>query len=334
MNADNPITSKITQELDRCVSCGLCLPHCPTYQLTHREAESPRGRISLMSALWRDKLPLNTNLEQHLDNCLACRACESVCPSGVPYGHLIDTTRQAIEAQQPPTGGRARLRRLLLTRLAPSKAALTLIGILLRLYQWTGLQWLVTHTSLLKPWPLLARLNGYLLPLSRLPWWRPYYAPTRTTQGEVLLFTGCITAQIDTQTLRDTIQLLTRVGYGVTVPPQQRCCGALHQHNGDIDTATSLISRNSALFNQHKKTVISTASGCTAMLHDYPHEADAPPRLWQAADICQFLSEHNVFQGHTFRPLKERVIVHEPCSLRHLLHQQQHVYTLLNKIPD
>lgn len=168
----------VLQKTDRCVMCGLCLPHCPTYVKTRNEGESPRGRIALMQGLFSGRLELTEHLEAHLDHCLACRTCEAVCPSGVPYGELIDAARAEIESRRP----RSMLRRL------PRRAAKAAIvhkpllrtaAILARTYRATGLQWLARRTGLLRgtALPALDRLAGPF-PIPRP--WKNIIRPRRT----------------------------------------------------------------------------------------------------------------------------------------------------------
>ena len=132
------LRAKITRAADQCVMCGLCLPHCPTYRETRDEGESPRGRIALMSALAGARLPLSPRLEAHLDHCLACRACEDVCPSQVHYGALVDAGRTLIHTQRAP-GGRQRLSQAATAALLGRPRLMRLIGRLLRFYQRSGL---------------------------------------------------------------------------------------------------------------------------------------------------------------------------------------------------
>ncbi len=303
--------------------CGLCLPHCPTYVKTRNEAESPRGRISLISALLADRLPLTDKLESHLSNCLSCRACEDVCPSEVAYGALMDGARAVIETRRQRPWLQRTLRRLGLTVIT-HKRVFRLAASALRVYQRIGLQNLMLRLGLFK------RLNGLLPPLTKASPLHAYY-PSKTqqhTRGDVALFTGCVSAALDRQTIDAAIALLTHCGYGVYVPPQQTCCGALHQHDGEPASAERLAAKNVKAFDLPVDAVLSAVSGCSARLLEYP-----APMGEKVRDISEFLATTPWPEGMKLRPLNQRVVVHDPCSLVRVLHQQHHAYALLKRVP-
>lgn len=307
--------------------CGMCLPHCPTYQLSRDEGESPRGRIALIQGMVKGRLALSERLESHLDHCLGCRACEAVCPSGVAYGEIIDGGRAVIQEQRktaaPP----------FLNLLAIRRWRLRLLGRALRLYQRSGMQKLARAAGAARI-ATLGRLDAMLPKLEQQTPWRDYYPPLGEQRGTVAMFLGCFAAIADRSTLNAAIHLLARVGYGVRIPAAQACCGALHLHRGDVPTSRSLARRNAAAFNSLKvDAVITTSSGCGVTLAEYSrynHPAlDAPVR-----DINEFLSVLPWPSGITPAPLAKRVAVHDPCSLNHVLHQAQAPYQLLARIPD
>ena len=322
----------LLKETDLCVKCGLCLPHCPTYTKTRNEGESPRGRIALIEGLAGGRLALTPRLEGHLASCLTCRACEDVCPSGVHYGTIIDAGRALINSQRAQTTREAAMYGLI-TR----KPLLRFVARLLRLYQRSGLQRLARASGLVRLTGT-GRLDGLLPSLPPTPAWQDYYPPRSDSRGTVALFTGCVAEMMDTTTLDAAIRLLTACGYGVHVPRTQACCGALHLHNGQPVQARQLAEKNLAAFaSLQADAVISAASGCGAQLAEYDQiitdDQRAQPFARSVQDISQFLAGITWPAGITFSPLHKRVAVHEPCSLRHVLHQQTPPYTLLRNIP-
>ena len=308
--------------------CGMCLPHCPTYQISRDEGESPRGRIALIQGLANGRLALNPHLESHLDHCLGCRACEAVCPSGVTYGEIIDGGR-AVVHEQRKTAPAPRL----LYSLVPRPRRLRLLGRILRLLQRSGLQRLARGLGMTRALGL-ARLDALLPPLAPLPAWQDYYPPAGQHRGEVALFLGCFADFADRPTLNAAVEILTRVGYGVHIPSRQTCCGALHLHQGDRHIARHLAECNDAAFNGLQvDAIINTASGCGTTLTEYPRN-DFPALKAPVRDISAFLAELPWPAELGAAPLAKRVAVHDPCSLSNVLHQAKAPYQLLARIPE
>ena len=331
------LESIIQHEAGNCVACGLCLPRCPTYHLLRDEAESPRGRISLMQALARGDLALNEKMETHLAHCLACRACESACPSNVAYGRLIDSTRALIEIRRVRSPWQNWLRRTVFGLLEQPKK-LERLGRLLRLYQRSGLQRTLRKTGMLGLLGL-GKLDAALPELSDRTSFQAFYPAQTKRIGQVALLTGCVASLADSATLNASVRLLTLLGYDVHLPPDQACCGALHQHHGEPEKAATLMRRNIRAFAADQMdAVISTASGCGAMLREYPvclpGDTGAQSFAHKVQDISQFLAGIPWPSSLRLRPLHKRVAVHDPCSLVNVLRQEDKPYALLNRIPE
>lgn len=312
--------------------CGLCLPHCPTYGLAKTEAESPRGRIALMQALASNQLVAEPSLTAHLDSCLVCRACERMCPSLVPYGRLIDTTRTLLKTQGKqslPT----MLKQLLDT--VADRSRLQKLSQALRLYQKSGIQWLARKSGLLKELNL-TEVEGFLGPPSPVGELASYSPPATDHRGDVALFTGCIGKLIDGATLQTSVSLLNRLGYGVYVPREQGCCGSLHQHNGEMGKARSLALTNTRAFEGLRiEAIIGTLSGCTAQLAEYPELHGEESRLSAPVfDICDFLAGIEWPQDVRIRPLPKRIAIHEPCTVTNVLKRPGMIRRALERIPN
>ncbi|MCC6917217.1 (Fe-S)-binding protein [Nitrosomonas sp.] len=323
-------------EANRCVACGLCLPHCPTYHLTYSEADSPRGRIALMSGVANGHIPLNEKFIQHMDRCLTCRACEQVCPNSVAYGQLIDGARAMIYAHSSAQDVNQRkkngLRDFFERKLIAQPARFDILRPMLRLLTRMGLLSLLLRLEMLRKNDLAQSL--LFLTVRNLPGtlWRRKYPARGASRGEVALFVGCVARLIDTETLLSSIQVLNRMGYTVHVPGKQTCCGALHQHSGRIDMARSFARQNLRVFEDSgAQTIISTASGCGVQLAEYSSQSGVGFSV-PVMDISQFLDGLE-WDAISFKPLVRKVAVHEPCTLRNTLCASKHLYTLLQRIP-
>src|SRR6266545_1601639 len=210
----------------------MCLEACPTYQITRLETESPRGRIHLMINMLEGG-PRSGATQLHLDRCLACRACEVVCPSGVPYGQLIEAAHTVIADEARPRRGwlAGRLRRLALNVLSDA-ASLGRAAAILGLYERLGVRALLRATGLTRVLPRGLRRLEALYP----PFGRPRYrapAPPPASRARVALLLGCVMRVAYGDVHTAAARILRRQGIAVIDAPSQTCCGALHAHAGE-----------------------------------------------------------------------------------------------------
>lgn len=334
-------SAELLAEANRCVACGLCLPHCPTYRLTLSEADSPRGRIALMSGAANARIPMNARYVQHMDRCLTCRACERVCPNNVAYGRLIDQARTMIQANVQVRaidggGGRSRqgcLRYFLERVLIAHPARFDMLRPFVRLMIKSRLLAMLLRLKILKKHALIQ--SQWFLTRRHLPghFWRTSYPAKGRPRGAVALFLGCVTRVIDMETLLSALTVLNRLGYTVHVPRAQTCCGALYQHAGLADEAAALARRNHQAFaGLDIQAILSTASGCGAQLVDVAAQSPAHATAVPVMDIHQFLAGQD-WSGIHFAPLQRKVAVHEACTLRNVLRASNHLYPLLARVP-
>jgi glycolate oxidase iron-sulfur subunit len=334
--APRPAAPRTLAELDydgllKCVHCGFCLPSCPTYAELGQEPDSPRGRIYLIKALADGRITLNDSVTEHLSLCLGCRACESACPSGVPYGHLIEAGRAEMEARRPGSAWRRLVRRVAFEGLLPRPARLRALVAGLRAYQRSGLQRLVRASGVLRLLPAGLRASEALLPPlppagrgGRLPAVVPARGPRRARVG---FLHGCIQDAVFRGHNEATLRCLARQGAEVAIPRTQRCCGALHAHAGEPETARALARETIAAFEAAGvEAVLVNAAGCGAHMKAYGHLLREDP-AWAARaaafertvlDVTEFLARAPLAGPLGAVPL--RATYHDPC---HLAHGQQ-----------
>ncbi|GIU92615.1 MAG: hypothetical protein KatS3mg011_1521 [Acidimicrobiia bacterium] len=229
-------------ELESCVECGLCLPHCPTFRLTGREIASPRGRIGAMRAVAAGIATVDSSFDEAISFCLGCRACEAVCPSLVPYGRMLEGARAELVAQRPTPG--RRIRGWFLTQVVPDRGAMRLA---------------TTAAALAQRWGLTQFLPGRLgrsaRGLRRLPtnpegWVGRTFEPEGRPRATVGLLAGCVMGPWFGSVHSALVGVLVAAGMRVVVPAGQTCCGALAAHDGHAAGAARLARRNLKAFSR------------------------------------------------------------------------------------
>ena len=313
-------------DADKCVKCALCLPHCPTYRISKDEGESPRGRIALMQGMATGKLEITEALEAHLDQCLACRACEAVCPAEVPYGKLIDAARRELKEHGHPEPLRARFFAWFMRR----SWRLHLLQGLLRLADRCGL-----NAFLLKSGPESLKRLVRLLPAVPDPKrWEAVYEPRKPSGTTVQLFLGCVADISQPQVTASAIAVVNAIGVEVRIPGSQGCCGALDQHAGRTAKAMDLARNNLEAFTGDAP-ILGTASGCTASLQEYDQLVgpEAQAFAMRTQDLSAWLANHPIVPQIDFKPWEARALVQAPCTQRNVLKTERAGFELLKLIP-
>ena len=319
----------VYEDFARCVHCGLCLNHCPTYRLWQLEADSPRGRIRQMILVNEGQMPLSSGFVDHIDKCLDCRSCETACPSGVEYGKLVEHARARIEQEYRRPWFTRVARDMVFNRLLPFPTRIAALAKFLRLYQRSGLQTIARVTGILKLLGLAERER--LLPRIDGEFFFGELGKTFPAVGErrarVAFFAGCIANVTFSKLNEATIRVLTANGCEVVVPGGQFCCGALAAHAGIRETARGLARKNIKAFESEQfDAILTNAAGCGSTLKEYDHlfsenepeHAAAVAFRSKVRDVTEFL----VGLGLTakLKPVEVRVTYQDSC---HLLHGQK-----------
>jgi glycolate oxidase iron-sulfur subunit len=329
-------------DLDRCVHCGLCLNACPTYRELGVEMDSPRGRVYQMIQV-AEGAPITPSYEEHIALCLACRGCESACPSGVPYGRMVEDARCQIEAQTKRGRAATWLHNLVFRKLLMSRPALTAAGTALYILERLGLKGFMRVLGICHIGGSLSEI-AQLAPPADPPFFFSQIGKTFPAGGakryRVAFLAGCI-ANVSFARLNEaTVRVLQKNGCEVAIPAGQGCCGALHLHSGLREDAQLLARRNiDALENGGYDAILTNASGCGCALKEYgellagdlQYSAKAHAFAAQVRDVTEFLA--GIELNRDMRPLAAVVTYQDSCHLAHGQRVRTAPRKLLNAIP-
>jgi glycolate oxidase iron-sulfur subunit len=328
---------------NKCVRCGLCLPTCPTYLETMTETSGPRGRISLIKAVDEGRLDLlSPGFVHQMSECLDCRACQAVCPSGVQYGELVEAARSKIESAVAPKRNPAErfFRWFAIRAVFGNLAIMRSAAALLRIYQRSGLQRLVRKSGILRAFGLQetealapAISDTFFVP-------RGQRIETAGAQRTVMLHAGCVMHVAFADVDEATVRVLRRNGCTVLLPSGQGCCGAIAVHAGDLAFGRELAKRNIAAFEASgAQYYIINAAGCGSTLKEYGHLLKDDPQ-WAARaatfssrvrDVLEFLDEIGL--AGDMGSVDAIVTYQDPCHLAHAQRITAAPRNLLRKIP-
>ena len=298
--------------LRKCVHCGFCTATCPTYQLLGDELDGPRGRIYLIKQVLEGQTPTRKT-QQHLDRCLTCRNCESTCPSGVDYGHLVDIGRKLVDERVARPAAEKALRWALKEGLpSPLFAPAMKLGQAVR-----GL--------------LPAKLKNKVPAAQDAGVW-----PTRSHARKVLMLAGCVQPAMQPNINSATARVLDAAGIEVVLAAKAGCCGAVKFHLNDNDGAKAEIRRNIDAWWPHMQdgtgveALVMNASGCGVMVKDYGHALRDDPQYAAKAqrvseltrDLSELLPELvplllPALRNRLQSAPAQQITFHPPCTLQH-----------------
>jgi len=340
------LTRLLSQEEEKllaCVHCGLCLEACPTYSLTNNENDSPRGRIYLMRAVEEGRLDITSEVfSRHISRCLGCRACEMACPAGVEYGHLLEAARTEIKTTVKKKTFTDKVLHFVLRQIWLSPFRLKMFFASSKRMRDLKIPTLLLKTKIAR---LLSKRFEFALTLLESS--KPFNPSVsiRNPKSEirnqsVSLFKGCVMEGLFTHVNRATERVLKVNGYEVENPETQFCCGALHAHAGDLESAKILAKKNIEAFSKSKNAIITNAGGCGAMLLGYEnlfaHDEELKDKAREFSsrikDIGQQLSENEIVKGSAIE--NTTTTYDASCHLYYGQHASEKSLAMLKSIPE
>ena len=339
--------------VQQCMHCGMCLPTCPTYDITKLERHSPRGRIALMRAIADDKLDVTKTFADEMSYCLGCLACKTACPAGVDYPQLFEMARAEVERSGVKDNLPRRLVRWATLRvLFGNQKLLHLFGRSLYFYKASGVQKLLRKSGLLKILPKRLQQMERMTPDMQAKFSHQLIRETEIPSDvaasyTVGLLTGCVQDMMYADVNRDTMEVLVNARCTVLTPRGQLCCGSLHGHNGEHELAKDYARKLIDQFDLNTvDAIITNAGGCGSHLRHYDRLlADDPDyaekaKQWSAKlmDIHEWLSEINyqpkLPADRANAPERRRITYHDSCHLAHGQGIVQQPRKLLQALPN
>ncbi len=316
---DSDLGKQADDILRKCVHCGFCLATCPTYELLGNELDSPRGRIYLIKQVLEGQTP-TAKTQTHLDRCLTCRNCETTCPSGVEYGHLVDAGRHLVEKQVPRSLAQRFLRKTMRTVL-PYKNRITP---------------LVKVGQTIAP-ALPASLRTHLPARQKAGAW-----PKTQHPRTMLVLDGCVQPSMAPDINPATARVLDKLAINLVAIKEAGCCGALSYHLNEQEEGLQFARTNIDAWWPHiengAEAIVMTASGCGVFVKDYgellKHDSDYAEKAKKISLLCKDISE--VLATENFANLKIKdtapIAFHPPCTLQHGQKQMGTTEELLKEI--
>lgn len=330
------------EETFSCVQCGYCLPSCPTYIAFGKESHSPRGRIHLVKMTAEGKITLN-ELKNSIEICLACRACETVCPLHVKYGKIYESAHTAISQYSKQTIKEKAIRKVVLEKGLSSKKMLRIVGKTIDWYQRAKLDKFVRSTHLNRVLPKPIREIEMVLPKVEKSneMSRKYMIlkPKGKPVMRVGFFVGCVMDAVFGRINDLSMRLLCESGCEVVLIEEQTCCGALQQHTGETEKAKELAKENIAAFEKyHFDYIVNSIGGCGAMLVEYPLLFEGDENWFHRAvlfsnkvkDISWIL---NQLPLPFINPIEKSAVYQPSCHLRNVQKVKNEPVSLIKKIP-
>jgi glycolate oxidase iron-sulfur subunit len=327
--------------LTQCMHCGLCLPECPTFNLTGMERSSPRGRIRLIKEVAAGRLDLTKTYMDEMYFCLDCQACVTVCPAGVKYGQLVEAARSQIYESGKESG--LWIKKFFFRSIFTSFGRLKVLSRIIRLHQ-NYLEPFLRKSGLYKLLPLRLQSMQELAPAISDKFFDDFIPerslPPQSSQHRVGMLTGCLMNIMFADINRDTVEVLQINGCEVITPRFQVCCGSLAGHNGDFQIAKKLARKNIDIFSEYDlDAIVINSAGCSAFMKEYGQLlADDDKYREKAAkisamtkDISEFLMENNLKKPNA--PYPKMVTYHDACHLLHTQEIAQQPRDLLQAIP-
>ncbi|WP_369405497.1 (Fe-S)-binding protein [Aneurinibacillus tyrosinisolvens] len=332
-------------EIMNCMQCGFCLPACPTYRQTGKEVASPRGRIALMKGIADEKLQVDNEFEDNMYLCLGCRACETACPAGVPYGSLVETAREVVETTKKDEKRAPFIRDIIFNKVFPHPKRIEKLGTALWAAQSAGLQTVAQKTGLINilPRPMAEMQKAVpkiASPAERRKRQLVMQPENKPAALKIAMFKGCIMDVMFYETNQATARVLAKAGCEIVFVEDEVCCGALHAHAGEKDGAIELAKRNIIAFEKAGVDfIVNNAGGCGAALKEYHHWFHDDPEWKERAmafvaktrDANELLAELPEIEFS--KPMDMRVTYQDSCHLAHGQGVRNQPRQLIRSIP-